>query len=57
MKPELAPRELGRALQKAFQMRCDADYGNLASPSREETRELLDAAHKFATAIAQLLGR
>jgi uncharacterized protein (UPF0332 family) len=55
IKTGILPKELGRALNKAFEKRQIGDYEYTFVISIEEAEEILDAGAKFVEKIAQYL--
>jgi len=51
VKTELIPRELGRAVNKAFDMRLRGDYREQVILTREQVAPFLDHAEKFIGAV------
>lgn len=51
VKTELIPRELGRAVNKAFDMRIRGDYREQVILTREQVAPFLDLAEKFISAV------
>jgi uncharacterized protein (UPF0332 family) len=49
------PRDSGKALQKAFTNRCDADYEDVVAFPIEEAAELLEQARQFVDRVKSLL--
>jgi uncharacterized protein (UPF0332 family) len=55
VKADVVPREMGRELNRAFQMRHIGDYGHTSVISAEQAREMLTSGQKFSDNIAQYL--
>jgi len=55
IKTGILPKELGRALNKAFEKRQIGDYEYTFVISKEEAEEILEAGEKFVEMIAQHL--
>jgi uncharacterized protein (UPF0332 family) len=55
IKTGIVPKELGRALNKAFEKRQLGDYEYTFVISKEEAEEILGAGEKFVEMIAQHL--
>jgi uncharacterized protein (UPF0332 family) len=55
VKTELIPRELGRAVNKAFDMRIRGDYREQVIITREQVAPFLNQAEKFIGAVRSWL--
>jgi len=55
VKAGLIPRELGRAVNKAFDMRLRGDYREHVTLTREQVAPFLDQAKKFIGAVRDYL--
>ncbi|AEK73473.1 hypothetical protein GQS_07885 [Thermococcus sp. 4557] len=55
IKEGLLDEYYGKALTKAFQMRSQADYNVMYTPSREEAEEILDLALEFLEKAQELV--
>ncbi len=55
VKTELIPRELGRAVNKAFDMRIRGDYREQVILTREQVAPFLDLAEKFVSTVRSYL--
>jgi len=51
VKTELISRELGRAVNKAFDMRIRGDYREQVILTREQVAPFIDQAEKFIAAV------
>ena len=55
VKPGILPRDLSRWLHRMFDLRQDADYGDMFRPSTDEAQEALTDAATFVSAVSDLL--
>ena len=49
------PAELGKAFQRAFDRRSDADYSDVAEFAGEQVAEMLDQARRFVAEVKSIL--
>ena len=55
VKDGLIPRELGRAVNKAFDLRIRGDYREKVSLTKEQVAPFLDQAYEFICAVREYL--
>ena len=55
VKDGLIPREIGRAVNKAFDLRIRADYRERVSLTKEQVTPFLDQAKDFINAVREYL--
>jgi uncharacterized protein (UPF0332 family) len=57
MKPNLLPKEMGKFLHQAFDMRQMGDYEEEAELTKEDAKETLEASAKFIETIEEKLSQ
>ena len=57
IKPGQLPREMSKAIHKAFELRQIGDYRELATLNEEQATEVLTLADEFVDKVGQFLER
>jgi len=55
VKPDLFDKEFSRWLHKLFELRQEADYGDMVHVSNEQVREALERATAFVARVGEFL--